>query len=267
MIKQFKIFTKSAFKENNVSLKNIKLLLKSLIQTIESVLRRERIMASEVYSYESLFFIKKRTNAIAFLESCRKNDNAFPSGIIGEVQKLKELFNVDKLNVFEIGSGPNSNLSYWVDKGLLRVQAIDPLADVYKSIMQKLNYNYPIAPIKLKGEETLKFFKKNTFHLVFAQNSLDHTEDPIKCFKNAYKLLKKGGLLFICSNVREGSRKSWIGMHKFDLYIEDNALFLANQQGQVRKFIDKNVMSLDFIFYETYNRYNVPSFEAVFKKI
>ncbi len=223
-------------------------------------------MASEIYSYESLFFIKK-SDPIAFLESCRRNDNAFPSGIIGEVRKLREFFNVRTLNTLEIGAGPNSNLSYWVDNNLLKVTAIDPLSDVYMRIMKKLNYSYPITPLKIKGEDLLKYFKEERFHIVFAQNSLDHTGDPIKCFENAYKLLKKGGFLFVCSNIKEGSRKSWSGIHKFDLYFENNDLFLANKSGQVVKFIDKNKMSLNFIFYETYNRYNVPSFEAVFKKV
>ena len=133
--------------------------------------------------------------------------------------------------------------------------------------MKKLHYNYPIVPIKLKGENILKYFKKEKYHIVFAQNSLDHAEDPIKCFRNAYQLLKKGGLFFVCSNYREGSRKSWVGMHKFDIYVENNILYLENQHGNVLKFIDMSDMSLDFIFYESYNKFNVKSFEAVFKKL
>ena len=149
---------------------------------------------------------------------------------------------------------------------LLEVTAIDPLADIYDKIMRKLNYKYPITPITLKGEDLLEHFREETFHIVFAQNSLDHAEDPIKCFSNAYFLLKKGGLLFVCSNIKEGSRKFWTGMHKFDIYVENNELFLANQKGKVFRFIDNNNISLEFIFYEEYNIRNIKSFEAVFRK-
>jgi len=265
MLKKIKRFISFAFKENKIGLINIKLLLISLYYTLKAFIKRERNVASEIYSYQSLFFIKLK-DPVAFLESCRRNDSVFPKGIRGVVYKLRdEVFKVNSLLTLEIGSGPNSNLSYWVDKGLLKVIAIDPLADIYEKIMKKLNYDYPIAPIKLTGESLLKKFKEETFHIVFTQNSLDHTENPIICFKNAYVSLKKGGLIFVCSNMKEGTRTSWSGMHKFDIYVEDNNLLLANKKGEISNLFDEN-MTLDLVFYETYFKNNVHSFEAVFRK-
>lgn len=265
MLKKIKRFISFAFKENKITLINLKLLLNSLYHTIKAYIKRERNVASEIYSYESLFFLKLK-DPVAFLESCRRNNSVFPEGIKDEVYKLRdEVFKLKSLLTLEIGSGPNSNLSYWVDNKLLEVTAIDPLADIYKKIMKQLNYQYPITPIKHRGEDLLDLFEEETFHIVFAQNSLDHTEDPIKCFKNAYSLLKKKGLLFVCSNIKEGTRTSWAGMHKFDIYVENDELFLANKKGEVLNFIDNN-MVLDLIFYETYFKNNVDSFEAVFRK-
>ena len=266
VIRKFNIFIDTAFRDSKLNITNIKLLLKSLYYTMKSFIKRERNVSSEIYSYESLFLVKLK-DPVSFLESCRRNDNAFPNGIIGEVQKLKDqVFKVKTLKALEIGSGPNSNLSYWVDNKLLEVTAIDPLADVYEKIMRKLNYKYPITPIKIKGEEILEHFGEETYHIVFAQNSLDHVEDPIKCFDNAYYVLKKGGFLFVCSNIKEGTRKSWTGMHKFDIYVEGNELLLASQNGEVSRFINDNNISLEFIFYEEYNIRNIKSFEAVFRK-
>ena len=71
----------------------------------------------------------------------------------------------------------------------------------------------------------------------------------------------------MCSNIREGSRNSWTGMHKYDIYVENNELLLKNQKGEVFNFIDNNNISMEFIFYEEYHKWNVPSFEAVFRKI
>lgn len=264
--KKFNEFMALAIKENRINLINLRLILNSIYYSLKSFIKRERNIASEVYSYESLFFIKKK-DPIAFMESCRRNPNAFAPGIRDEVINLKKKYNVDILETLEIGSGPNSNLSYWIDKKLINVTAIDPLADIYKKMMKKLNYTYPIVPIKLKGEELLNNFRKESFHIVFAQNSLDHAEDPFKCFKNGYHLLKKGGFFFVCSNIKEGSRKSWTGMHKYDIYVENNELLLKNQKGEVFNFIDDNNISMEFFFYEEYHKWNVPSFEAVFRKI
>ena len=267
IIKKFKIFIDTAFKESKLNITNIKLLLKSLYSSIKSFIKRERNVSSEIYSYESLFLVKLK-DPVSFLESCRRNDNAFPDGILGDVHKLKDqVFKVKTLKTLEIGSGPNSNLSYWVDNELLEVTAIDPLADVYEKIMRKLNYQYPITPIKMKGEEILEHFGEESYHIVFAQNSLDHVEDPIKCFNNAYSVLKKGGFLFVCSNIKEGTRKSWTGMHKFNIYVENNELLLSSQNGEVLPFINEHNISLEFIFYEEYNIRNIKSFEAVFRKV
>ncbi|MFX1393583.1 MAG: methyltransferase domain-containing protein [Promethearchaeota archaeon] len=264
--KKFNEFIALTVKENKISLINLKLILKSFYFSFKSFIKQERNIASEVYSYESLFFIKKK-DPIAFLESCRRNPAAFAPGIRDVVFDLKKQFNVDVLETLEIGSGPNSNLSYWVDNKLIRVIAIDPLAHIYRKMMKRLNYIYPIVPIKLKGENLLKSFKKESFHIIYAQNSLDHAENPLKCFRNGYHLLKKGGLFFVCTNIREGSRKSWTGMHKYDIYIENKELFLENQKGEVFKFIDNKDIIMEFIFYEEYRKWGVPSFEAVFKKI
>jgi SAM-dependent methyltransferase len=266
LVNKFHVFIETAFKEGKLNKTNIKLLLKSLYLSIKFFIKRERNVSSEIYSYESLFLVKLK-DPVAFLESCRRNDNAFPAGIIGEVKNLKnQVFNVETLKTLEIGSGPNSNLSYWVDNKLLEVTAIDPLAEVYAKIMKKLNYKYPITPIKLDGEDLLEHFKKESFHIIFAQNSLDHVEDPIKCFNNAYYLLKKGGFLFVCSNIKEGTRKSWTGMHKYDIYVENNELILSTQSGEEIRFINNHVF-LEFIYYEEYNIRNIKSFEAVFRKI
>ena len=137
IVKKFHVFIETAFKESKLNGTNIKLLLKSLYLSIKAFIKRERNVSSEIYSYESLFLVKLE-DPVAFLESCRRNDNAFPEGIIGDVQKLKnQVFHVESLKTLEIGSGPNSNLSYWVDNNLLDVTAIDPLAEVYNKLILK----------------------------------------------------------------------------------------------------------------------------------
>ena len=67
MLKKIKRFISFAFKENKISLINIKLLLNSLYHTLKAFIKRERNVASEIYSYQSLFFIKLK-EPVAFLE-------------------------------------------------------------------------------------------------------------------------------------------------------------------------------------------------------
>lgn len=114
--------------------------------------------------------------------------------------------------------------------------------------MKKLNYEFPIKPTNINCEELLKFFRKETFHIIYAQNSIDHTDNPIICINNAYHLLKDKGILFIRNNIKEGSRKNWIGLHKHDIYISKNNLFHSNHIGKTTNIFEKNKINLDIFF-------------------
>ena len=150
--------------------------------------------------------------------------------------------------MLEIDSGPISNLAYYVDNDLFEVIAIDPLAEFYKKIMKNLKYEFPIKPISINCEKLMKFYRKETFHIIYAQNSIDHTDDPVICLNNAYHLLKNNGILFVRNNIKEGTRKNWIGLHKHDVYLSKDTLLHSNQAGKTTNIFGNVDIKLE-VFY------------------
>lgn len=67
-----------------------------------------------------------------------------------------------------------------MDKSIFEVIGIDPLAETNKNIIRKLNYTYPIIPLNIKCKNLLNYFKRPCFDLVYAHNSIDHTENSVK---------------------------------------------------------------------------------------
>ena len=173
-----------------------------------------------------------------------------------------------KLNCLKLDQEPNSNLAYYVDNNIFDLIAIDPNANMYRKILKELNYEYPIQPLNISGENLLKYFEKNYFHIVFAQNSLDHTQNPILCLKNSYLLLKKYGILYIKSNVKEGSRKNWMGLHKYDIFFQDDKLLLSNKKKKVTNLLGEYEKKFKLIYFQEHiHKLNFKKIVIVYVKL
>jgi SAM-dependent methyltransferase len=174
------------------------------------------------------YVLWKRNN---FMEAKRLQEGVrkdiFPPTLLSIIKKYEteEL----KPKVIELGPGPLSDLAWGVETGLIEVVAIDPLADEYNKILNRRNIVFPIRAVQGIGEDLL--LPENSFDIAYLRNSLDHTSDPRKCLFNLVRVLKIKGYLYIYSNVREGTRVGWSGLHQHDLVIEENCLIRYNKDG------------------------------------
>lgn len=219
----------------------------NMTKEIYSELRRA-IKKYFYHFYSEIFYGRDYTSEILFWENHlakkdefkdyldtlldkKKRKEAFPLQLELILKELNKQFKNERLRLLEVGSGPTSNLAWGVDEGLFEITAIDPLANIYNRLMKKNNYDYPIKPIKGTGEEILKLFDKECFHIVFSQNAIDHIVSPKKCILNMYKVLKKRGVLYLCGHVKEGTNQGWLGLHQHDLVPTDGQLFHFNSEG------------------------------------
>ncbi len=154
-------------------------------------------------------------------------ENIFPSKLLSIIRK----YEAEKLKpkVIELGPGPLSDLAWGVEAGLIELFAIDPLADEYNKMLGTRKIFFPIRTVQGIGEDLL--LPETSFDIAYLRNSLDHTSDPRKCLFNLVRVLKINGYLYIYSNVREGTRVGWSGLHQHDLVIEENCLICYNKNG------------------------------------
>lgn len=141
------------------------------------------------------------------------------------VDDLKKVFN-EEITVLELGPGPKSRLTEGFKQQLFDLVAVDPLADTFKKHLgseEFLTYGY--------GETMDKLFPPESFHMSYASNALDHTEDPSLCFKNMVSLTKVNGYIMIQGGVNEGTRANWLGLHKHNMWIEREELLCCSRYG------------------------------------
>ncbi len=229
-------------------------------------IKRSRNLSTEILHYKYELLLNKE-DSIRKLNKMRRF-RSIPKEICELIINIKGKYKNEKIKLLEIGSGPQSNLAYYVDNNIFDVVGIDPNANTYSKILKELNYDYPINPLNIPGENLLNHFEKNYFHIVFAQNSLDHTQDPIKCLENSFLLLKKFGLLYIKSNVKEGSRKSWMGLHKHDIFFQNDKLFLSNKKKKVTNLLGKYENKFKLVYFQEHiHKLNFKKIVVVYVKL
>lgn len=141
------------------------------------------------------------------------------------IERLKERFG-EKIQVLELGPGPKSRLTEGYRKELFDLVAVDPLADEYKKHLGGEHFL-----VKGHGETVDILFPPNTFHMSYASNSLDHSSNPLKCFRNMVSLTKVGGYIMVQGNVNEGERTNWLGLHKYNMWIDEDRLMYCTKHG------------------------------------
>ncbi len=131
-------------------------------------------------------------------------------------------------NVLDVGSGPRTLLIEGYERNLYNLKGLDPLANEYKKFIGEKEYL-----VQGKGENIDSIFSSQSFHMSYASNSLDHTDNPLRCFRNMVNATIVNGIIVIRSAIKEGSRLNWAGLHQHDLWFEHGKLMHSERNGEI----------------------------------
>ena len=134
--------------------------------------------------------------------------------------------------ILDVGSGPLTVLGKkWNDQPL-RIIACDALAMYYGD----MNSRYGIIPLVItepcKAEFLSVRYKPCSFDLVYAQNCIDHSEDPVKAICEMIRVCKPGGKVLLMHEEHEGQNEGYQGLHQWDFYAQDGR-FMISGKGEV----------------------------------
>lgn len=136
------------------------------------------------------------------------------------------------VRVLDVGCGPLSPLAWGAEQGLFELTAIDPLARDYVDLLERYGIEYPVKPVKLRGEKLLKHFPASSFDIVYSRNALDHAANVSRCIDQIHGVLKSGGFFFLEGLVCEGTHNRWRGLHDHDLVIMGGQLMHFDRVGR-----------------------------------
>lgn len=162
---------------------------------------------------------------------------------------VQEAFGLDgPARCVEIGSGPLSTLAHGVTAGLLELTAVDVLAEAYVELLRRTGHaDFPVRPIAGTAEGLLDVVPEGHFHIAYARNALDHTEDIARSFDALVHALVSGGVLVLEHHLREGTRQEWSDSHNWDLDIQGDALVATGREAERIVLSDRGDLELVYL--------------------
>jgi ubiquinone/menaquinone biosynthesis C-methylase UbiE len=184
-----------------------------------------------------------------------KKDNVM-SIIIKELEKSFK----EKLRFLDVGSGPVISYLEFMDIREKNLVNIDPLADIYNELNNQFKNIYPIKILKGTGENLDKIFPSDTFHMTLSKNSIDHSIDPKKFFKNMVNTTKYDGYIWLSGNINEGKRNKYMGLHKHNIQIIKNLPYYSSKDEVYKPLIENLPIKLQYYDYnkeKSRDKYNL----------
>lgn len=239
-----KLISNISFDVTHPSFNTLRIYYNAAFNTIAAKVTGQRNYASEIFFWEREFNTSRILDRPINVWDGRKENNAVFEEILGHLRKDFP----EELKFIDVGSGPVSTFSYYLDINKMNITAVDPLAEYYNRLHEQYHTNYPIHCIAGSGEELDTLFRAESFHLVLCENALDHSPAPGTFINNLFRLAKKGGFIYISGYLKVGEAENWIGLHKHNLELEGNDLFLTNQDRSIDHVNITKSLNLDMYY-------------------
>jgi SAM-dependent methyltransferase len=125
------------------------------------------------------------------------------------------------LRVLDVGSGPLTILGKrWGDR-TLDITAVDPLANRYVELFDRLGLKPLSLPVQGEAEHLADVFDESTFDLAYARNCLDHGHDPRRAIQQMLEVVKPGRYVLLDHATDEGEYMKYAGPHQWNFRVED----------------------------------------------
>lgn len=137
------------------------------------------------------------------------------------------------VSILDVGAGPASLVGKSWEGRTVHLVAIDPLADKYNALLEQRGYVPYVRTQPGDGEHLSEQFPPNSFDIVFSNNALDHSYDPLRVLQQAMIILKPGGWIFLRHNVNEAIHAGYGGLHQWNFCEENGRFVIWNPQTRI----------------------------------
>jgi SAM-dependent methyltransferase len=136
------------------------------------------------------------------------------------------------VSILDVGAGPLSTLGSRMPGRVVRLTAVDPLADQYNRILSERGINPPVQTIACAGEDLLARFGPESFDIAFSENALDHALHPARIIHQMWSLIRPGGFVILIHNRNEAEHGSYGELHQWN-FDERNKHCIVWREGSV----------------------------------
>jgi SAM-dependent methyltransferase len=138
-------------------------------------------------------------------------------------------FNGARLKILDVGAGPMTAVGKKFRGIPVELTAVDALAEAYDQLAFP-----PGLPLvrtqQCYSEQLSEKFAPDSFDVVFARNTLDHSCDPVMAITEMIKVARPGGLVVTEHLANEAITEKWQGFHQWNFRVVDADLEIVDRE-------------------------------------
>lgn len=126
-----------------------------------------------------------------------------------------------RITILDVGSGPLSLVGTRLPGVDVELVPVDPLADEYNELLERHGVVAPVPPRPCAAEAVADVLGERRFDLVYSQNALDHSDDPLVALRQALRAVKPDRWIVLKHTFDEGEREGYGGLHDWNFTIDE----------------------------------------------
>jgi SAM-dependent methyltransferase len=138
-----------------------------------------------------------------------------------------------RVRIVDVGAGPMTCVGKHdprVPERKIEIVAIDPLASEYAELIRAAGISPPVPTQRCSGEDLIRVYGEQQFDIAFAQNSLDHSADPIAAIQSMVDAVRPGGAVVLHHYRREAETNRYEQLHQWNFDVQAGRLLLYNRR-------------------------------------
>ena len=136
------------------------------------------------------------------------------------------------IRILDAGAGPFTQLGSAWPGHKVEVTAVDALASQYDELLAEYNLVPPVRTVSCDFELLDSYFGENRFDLVWTQNALDHSYNPVLGIENLIKVARPNAYISIMLFENEAERERYSGMHQWNFSNLEDDIFISERNGK-----------------------------------
>jgi SAM-dependent methyltransferase len=137
------------------------------------------------------------------------------------------------VRILDVGSGPMTKLGKKHPSREVTITATDLLASEYDRLLSELGVEPLVRTIFANAEKLVEQFGQNTFDIVHAQNSIDHTRHPQVAIMQMLAVCKPQGYVILYHAENEGQTENYHQLHKWNFTCEGGDFIIRDRRGRI----------------------------------
>jgi SAM-dependent methyltransferase len=204
---------------------------RSVLRRLEGDTRAQQLK-DEVQFWRSWF----ATKGLQWPEDFKQRfDPRYP--IQEHVARYIDLLPQNPVHILDVGAGPLTKLGKVHSTKDIHITATDLLASRYDRVLEEFGIKPLVRTIFADAEKLVEQFGEGSFDVVHAQNSIDHTIDPIHSIKQMIAVTKSNGFVILLHVENEGKNEDYNQLHKWDFTGRDGH-FIISGPGPTGRTVD-----------------------------